>query len=190
MTAICPLSPARLDDYLAFFDSEAFSDNPNWAGCYCYFYLAPHAEKEWVERTAAENRIAISQCIRDGQLHGCQAYVDGKMVGWCHAAPLSQLPNLYDPADPLAGSTGVILCFVIAPAYRRQGIAAQLLDAALDGFRALGLEYAEARPHPYSTDTAANYHGPLSMYLAAGFEIAGKSDHLTVVRKRLTPLPG
>lgn len=185
MPEICPLSPARLADYLSFFDSDAFSDNPDWAGCYCYFYLASPAEKPFEERTAAENRLAITHCIQHGLLHGYLAYLDGKMVGWCHAAPLAAIPNLYDPNDPLADRTGVILCFVIAPAYRSQGIATGLLQAALDGFRAQGLEYAEARAHPSSQDTAANYHGPLTMYLAAGFEFAGKADHLNIVRRRL-----
>ena len=32
---VVPLSPARLDDFMAFFEGEAFSDNPKWSSCYC-----------------------------------------------------------------------------------------------------------------------------------------------------------
>jgi len=28
------LTPARLDDYLRFFDKDAFTDFPEWSGCY------------------------------------------------------------------------------------------------------------------------------------------------------------
>lgn len=27
------------DDFLRFFDKDAFTDNPEWDGCYCQFYL-------------------------------------------------------------------------------------------------------------------------------------------------------
>jgi GNAT superfamily N-acetyltransferase len=185
MLEIVPLTPARLTDYLAFFDREAFTDNPGWAGCYCYFYLATPADGLWEERSGEQNRQAISQCILQGRLHGHLAYLDGKVAGWCHAAPLAQFPSLYDPKDPLADQTGVILCFVIAPPYRGQGLASQLLQAALDGFRAQGLLYAEAHPHPDSKKHSSNYHGPLSMYQSAGFETVGELQYLLVVRKRL-----
>ena len=185
MIEIHPLNPSRLSDYLDFFDHQAFTDNTHWAGCYCYFYLAPHQEKPWEQRESAENRQAISQCILQGKLHGSLAYVDGKTAGWCHAVPLAQLPNLYNPDDPLAKQTGAVLCFVVAPPYRGQGLATRLLQAALDGFRLQGLTYAEARAHPDSQAQAANYHGPLPMYLTAGFEIISKEGGLVTLRKVL-----
>jgi hypothetical protein len=42
-----PLTPARLDDYLAFFDTKAFPDNPRWAFCYCYFPYHDPEKTEW-----------------------------------------------------------------------------------------------------------------------------------------------
>lgn len=38
---IRPLTPERRADFLAFFEGEAFADNPAWASCYCYFYQFP-----------------------------------------------------------------------------------------------------------------------------------------------------
>jgi uncharacterized protein YndB with AHSA1/START domain len=32
---IRPLTPDRIDDFLRFFDHDAFADNPYWAHCYC-----------------------------------------------------------------------------------------------------------------------------------------------------------
>jgi hypothetical protein len=41
--AIRELTPQDVDDYLRFFDCEAFADNPSWSYCYCAFY----DHKEW-----------------------------------------------------------------------------------------------------------------------------------------------
>jgi hypothetical protein len=35
------LRPELLDDYLRFFDQDAFTDFPEWSGCYCGFYDTP-----------------------------------------------------------------------------------------------------------------------------------------------------
>lgn len=60
------LSPALLADYLAFFDGDAFADNPGWSSCYCFFNQAPHDREEWRGRTAEQNRTAVVSCIRSG----------------------------------------------------------------------------------------------------------------------------
>ena len=36
--AIKALSLDLIDDFLYFFDEIAFTDNPEWSGCYCVFY--------------------------------------------------------------------------------------------------------------------------------------------------------
>jgi len=45
-------SPALLDDYLRFFDNDAFVDNPRGASCYCFFNHAPHESEDWDQRDA------------------------------------------------------------------------------------------------------------------------------------------
>jgi len=37
MIDVRPLSQDLFGDYLRFFDDKAFTDNPRWAFCYCYF---------------------------------------------------------------------------------------------------------------------------------------------------------
>jgi len=63
---------------------------------------------------------------------------------------------------------GTAICFVIAPPYRRHGIARRLLDAACEGFAAQGLAYAEGFPVKEPQSDAQAYHGPPSLYQAAG----------------------
>lgn len=183
-----PLTPSRLPDFLDLFDRRAFTDHPEWASCYCQFYLADHAAKDWEQRTADENRAAASQRICAGRMAGWLAYRDGQAVGWLHAAPLAWLPNL--AAEPhLAGfdpqRTGALACFVVDPQQRRQGVGRALLHAAVQGFRQAGLDCAVGCPRPGRQDAAGNYHGPLELYLSAGFTLYQELPELTVVRLQI-----
>ncbi len=182
------LGPQLVDDYLDYFDHTAFTDNPDWAGCYCYFYLADHLEQDWDMRIAEQNRRAVSDLITSGGMHGYLAYVDGEVAGWCHAGPKTYFPTLIaseELAEPDMAETGSIVCFNVAPAQRRRGIAAALLEAACQGFAVLGLKVAEAYPRPEASSDAAHYHGPLQMYLRAGFETHRQFLTYQVVRKTL-----
>jgi GNAT superfamily N-acetyltransferase len=50
---IHPLTPARLNDYLRFFDTRAFTDNANWSRCYCFYPYCDSSAREWNARTYA-----------------------------------------------------------------------------------------------------------------------------------------
>lgn len=190
--SIHPLTPNLLPDWLAFFDGDAFADNPGWAACYCHFFHADSSEKPFEEREGAENRAAACALLAAGQMRGYLAYAGGKLVGWCQAAPRLLIPNVQrDPRRAVddADQAGAVVCFVIAQPFRRRGIARALLDAALDGFRREGLAIAEAYPLQHSTDDADNYHGPLALYLQAGFTRFRECEGFVIVRKDLRPEP-
>jgi GNAT superfamily N-acetyltransferase len=165
------LAPARFDDLLAFFDGEAFSDNPKWSSCYCQCFYEDHSKIHWPDRTASENRACAIERTRGGQMQGVLAYRDGKVVGWCNAAPRLALQALNDEPRPDADRVGTIMCFLVAPGARRQGVATALLDAACRHLASLGLSLVEANPHPDASDAGAHHYGTLSMYLAAGFAV-------------------
>lgn len=183
-----PLTPGRGQDYLGFFDSRAFADNPKWSGCYCYFPIHDPARIEWQSRTAAQNRASVSACIASGATSGVLAYFEGEVVGWCHAGPWSMYPMLQDLPETGTAELGVIFCFVIAPDHRGKGVARSLLGAACEMLRGQGLSAVQAKPVREAQGAAANHLGPLSMYLAAGFEIVRESPEGDVfVRKSLLP---
>lgn len=184
------LTPALLADWLAFFDHEAFVDNPGWARCYCQFYHADHDEKDWDERTGQENRTASIELIQRGRLRGYLAYVDGKAIGWCQASPRTWVPNVASNPElesDDADRVGSILCFLVAPRHRGLGVGQELLEAACLGLSHDGVEIAEAYPRRSARSDASNYHGPLSMYLSAGFETYREFKDYLVVRKALAP---
>jgi len=181
-----PLTPDRLGDYLNFFDRDAFTDNPDWASCYCHFYFAPHDQKAWEERDGAENRQAVSQLIQAGKMHGYLAYDGEKVIGWCSAGLRKNIPNVpVSDGHPNADDIGVIVCFNISPTYRGKGVATQLLDTALEGLRAQGVKTVEALPRNDTDSNASNYHGPLAMYLSAGFKPFQEMERFTLMRKEL-----
>lgn len=166
-----PLTPERIPDFLAFFDHEAFTDNPKWSSCYCQCFFEDHSKIRWSERTASENRALAEIRIKDDLMQGFMAYREGKVVGWCNASPRKLLHAL--DSEPILNSEqiGTILCFLVAPAFRNQGVATALLNAACAGLKRSGLSIVEANPRTYAKDMAENHHGPLDMYLAAGFRV-------------------
>lgn len=181
-----PLRPELLDDYLRFFEARAFTDNPRWAGCFCYFPLHDPARTEWGRRSAAENRAAVTACIQAGSARGVLAFEAGEVVGWCNAGPWSQYPMLQETPEPDAEHIGVIFCFVVAPESRDRGVAAGLLTAACDELRGQGLQLARAKPVKSATGPAANHLGPLALYLKAGFRVVREDGDDVFVEKALT----
>lgn len=78
MTAdIRALTPGLLTDWLAFFDGDAFADNPGWGACYCRCYLFGNRGMDaWDAACASpvENRAAMIERIRAGTVDGLLAY--------------------------------------------------------------------------------------------------------------------
>jgi GNAT superfamily N-acetyltransferase len=183
---IHPISAERLPDFLAFFDGEAFADNPKWGFCYCQFAYVDHSQVEWKTRTVEQNRQAACQRIQGNTMKGYLAYRGGKPIGWCNAAPRTLLDAFADEPDPDAAGIGQITCFIVAKDHRGSGVAKALLQAACDGLRAQGLTIAEASANPSASTDAERHDGPLSMYLAAGFSAhRTEEDGYVTVRRRL-----
>ncbi len=140
-------------------------------------------------RTKQQNRGLRSDLIRSGRARGLVAYRLGRIVGWCHAAPKSELLNLQGGGREQ--DVGAIVCFVVAPDSRRQGIATALLLAACDYLRELGVREAEACPWTEEPDDPARwpqiqYVGPKSMFLKHGFTKLREVAQTTIVRKALS----
>ncbi len=129
-------------------------------------------------------------------MEGFLAYADGEVVGWLNAQPWHKLPHACarlgvapPELDVPAHEAAAVVCFVVAPPWRRRGVARALLDGALASFAARGIRVVDAFPWKAGDSTAPtdHYHGPLPLFLAAGFTAVREEKDLTVVRKRLAP---
>ena len=176
------VGPDLHDEVLHYFDLVAYADNPAWSDCYCMEGLDP----EFHRRTKNENRASRSALLRSATANGLVAQRLGRIVGWCHAAPKSELVNIEGERDT---SLGAIVCFVVAPDVRRHGIATALLNSAVEDLRERGMSAVEA--YPYTGEVSpgrwayANYRGPLAMYVEAGFEVIERTPDTCLVRMPL-----
>jgi GNAT superfamily N-acetyltransferase len=180
-----PVTDDRVADWLRFFDHDGFAGNPGWASCYC---LEPHvpSSPEQPERPWRESRAAACERIRGRTTFGYLAYVEGRCVGWVNASFRSDycLFRDVDPQGPDPRSVIGISCFVIAPPYRRHGIASALLDRVIADASDRGALWVEGYPHnkPEEND-AGHFRGPKSMYEKRGFQVIEQKERYTVLRR-------
>ena len=171
-----------LHDFLDYFDHEAFVDNEKWAGCYCQFYLNDPAINGSQPTSKDLNRQSACDRVGSGDMDGYLAYRDGKVVGWTAAGSSPLFTGREDASEQLAR----ILCFVIHPEHRGEGVATAMLNHAIEDLAARGFSAIEAAPYKNVEEQTKNYRGHLSMYEKVGFEtVADMGDFGTLVRKHL-----
>jgi GNAT superfamily N-acetyltransferase len=77
-----------------------------------------------------------------------------------------------------------VSCFVVAPPFRRHGIAAALLDRVIADASARRASWIEGYPHNKPEDSdAGHFRGPRSIYDARGFEPIEVRERDTVMRR-------
>lgn len=123
----------RIDDWLRFFDREAFAGKPEWASCYC---LEPHEldpkspPTEEAFGTWRERRERMAKMLRDDTSYGYLAYVDGEPAAWVNSS-LRKDYAMFRRDDEEDATTIGVSCLTVAPPYRRHGLAGVLLDRVI-----------------------------------------------------------
>lgn len=179
------LDANTLEDYLHFFDHITFAENPEWSVCYCFSYHFTGTDEQWNKES---NRASVKDYVKDGKMTGYLAFLDNKPIGWCNANNRLRYQRLlkeYDFVDNPVDKVCSIVCFLIRPECRGQGIARKILeqicsDAVLEDY-----DYIEAYPRKGNLSCEGHFKGPLSMYEKFGFTIARELDDYYVVRKNL-----
>lgn len=143
-------------------ENKAFETNPQWAGCYCQFYLNSDEENESTEL----NRQRACDRIASGLMNGYLAVIGDEVVGWMAANRAKDIQQLPSKDEQVAR----ILCFVIEPQHQQKGIATQLLNFAAEDLQVQGYTLIEAAPLVSDEHRKDAYRGKLSMFKKAGFE--------------------
>jgi GNAT superfamily N-acetyltransferase len=189
------LTPELVDDYLHFFDTTPHDDAIDEHKCYCVCWA--NNDSNGKDFSTAEKRRSIaSQYVKDDNIKGYLAYVNGKAVGWCNANTRSECMEcdggrryFIDPVFSDKNDDNIkiksIFCFVIAPEMRRKGISKMLLervcnDAVLDGFA-----YIEAYPNKEFVSEQYDFVGPKAIYEKYGFYTHHEWPDRLIMRKKL-----
>ena len=158
--------------------------------CWCASFRITQNVKS---RPPAKNR-AVLEAAAERRPPGLIAYRDGgsRPVGWVSLGPRKDYGKLarlrvFAPIDDRP--VWSIVCFVVARAARGQGIARELLAAAIDYARTKGATTLEAYPADAGgkrLHVADAYKGTLSMFERAGFEVVARRRWSVTTVERLT----
>ena len=191
-----PLTPDRIPDLATLFEEGG---DPRW--CWCAYFRV--RGRSWSNSTPTENRELLSGLSARGSAAtpspGLVGYLGDRAVGWVSLGPREDYErlaysNVLAPVDDRP--VWSIVCFVVSRHHRRKGLAADLLRAAVDYARDRGAQTLEAYPIDTSAgriSSASAFHGTLSMFLDAGFEVVDvrhwneSSPARPIVRRELTP---
>ena len=187
--AIHPLTRDRWDDLVTVFDRPG---DPK--GCWCMFYRV--RGRDFEQRWGQGNRQDFRGVVEEGPPPGLLAYLEGEPVGWCAVAPRADyLRVLHSRAlKPVDEDPGVwsIVCFYVIRGERGGGLAAALLEAAVDYAAAQGATAVEG----YPKDTAGSkkhanemFVGSRSMFADAGFEEVARRSPQRPIMRRVLPQP-
>lgn len=187
--SVQPLTPERWPDLEAVFNAKGCSIA---RGCWCMAYRRSGSRVQAAAGTthAQANRADLKALVDSGRPPGLVAYRGKTPVGWVSLGPRSDYARLErSPVMKRVDDLPVwsIVCFVVPPQYRGQGVARALLDGAIAYAGKRGVTLLEA----YPVDKAGRsndefmWFGAKSMYDAAGFdEVARRKPHRPIVRIR------
>ena len=188
---ILPLTPGRWPDLEAIFNAKGCSVA---RGCWCMYYRrsGPRGPLPRGTTHAQANRADLKALVDAGQIPGLLAYRGKVPVGWVSLGPREQYARLQrSPVMKAVDNQPVwsVICFVVRPEYRGQGVAHALLRGAIAYARKHGAKLLEAYPIDklgISNDDSM-WFGAKSMYDGAGFEeVARRKPFRPIVR--LTPV--
>jgi len=184
---IYPVTLERWDDL-----EKLFGTRGACGGCWCMWWRSSRAEFE--AKKGEKNRQALKRLVQSGPSPGLIGYLDGQPVGWICVGPRQDFVRLATsrvlaPVDDQPVWSAV--CFFVAKAQRRSGLAASLLKAAVKHAQEQGATIIEGYPvrayAPKMPDAFA-YVGLETIFSQAGFKIAiRRGKGRAVWRRTLNP---
>lgn len=176
------LTAARAAEWLEFFEGPAFADNPDWGACYCRCLRFGAQGVEAWERACAtpgENRAAMLAALAAGELDGVLARRGGALAGWLQFGPATRFVSPIGTTWGSGADEGAVVCFVVAAAHRRGGVARAMLRLACEALAARGFRSVHALATLPATGAEAEdmhqFTGPLALYVSEGFTVVGEA---------------
>ena len=173
-----PLTADRFPDM-----EVVFGDRGVARSCFCMHWRRPDGGFG----DERDNRDRFADVAAEGRPPGLIGYIEEDPVGWVQVGPRHEFPTLdrsrllkrVDDVKPWS-----INCFVVRTGYRKRGVGAGLLAAAIAFAEDEGAEVIEAYPVDGPRSSAVDYFtGTLSMFDEHGFvEVIRRNDSRPIVR--------
>jgi GNAT superfamily N-acetyltransferase len=166
---------------------DLFGERGACGGCWCMFWRLPR--KKFEAGKGAGNKRALKRIVTSGPEPGIIGYLNSEPIAWCAVAPREdyialERSRILKPVDDQP--VWSVSCLFIKKPYRRQGISAQTLRAAVAFAASHGAAIVEGYPVEPSTNAIPDpflWHGIASAFLAAGFqEVARRSTSRPIMR--------
>jgi GNAT superfamily N-acetyltransferase len=153
---------------------ELFANGATCNRCWCMYWRIGSAYR----RHAAEaNKAAFHQIVREGPAPGLLAFDGDTAVGWCQLTPRDSVPWL-DRSTRLRRVDDVpvwcISCFYVRKDYRKKGVTAALIRAAVQEARSAGAPALEAYPLDAELTPSASSTGFVTTFLRLGFRVVAR----------------
>ena len=168
---ILPATPSRWADV-----EELFGERGACGGCWCMAWRL--SRKEFVAGKGAGNRRALRRLVASGRKPGIIGYLGKEPVAWCSVAPREDFPALgrsrvLQPVDDTP--VWSVSCLFVKKPYRRMGISARMLRAAVEFAAKQGARVVEGYPVEPAMEKMPDpfiWTGLPSAFRAAGFREA------------------
>jgi hypothetical protein len=153
---------------------ELFGKNGACNGCWCMYW---RVGARYRKRSPNVNKSAFRNIVMSGPPPGLLAFDGDIAVGWCQLTPRDALPWLnkswrLDRVDEVP--VWALSCFYIRIGYRRRGITAALVRAAIKEAKRAKAPALEAYPLDATKTPSASGTGYASTFARARFRIVAR----------------
>lgn len=170
---IRPLDRSLIADLGRLFESSRATH-----GCWCMWFIIP--VRDYHAGRGDRNGQAFAGLVEsEAAPMGLLAYMDGRPVGWVAVGPRSRYaravktPTLRDTRRDEDDAVWLVSCFYVLGEFRRRGIAAGLLDAAVALASRSGAPAIEGFPTQGSRVASNDAQvGTEAIFAARGFRVA------------------
>lgn len=186
MLDIRPLDTDGIDELTELFGTDDTTDR-----CWCMWFIDSYKDFHAAGREG--NRAKFVSCALDEpDPMGLVAYRDGTAVGWCALGPRSRYtravktPTLRERIGE-DDTTWFVPCFFVHPDHRNAGVAAALLDAAVQHAADAGATAIQGFPLAGSTRRTSGSDlmtGNEHLFASAGFEAQSRPSNKRVIMHR------
>jgi GNAT superfamily N-acetyltransferase len=174
------------------FDALAalFLEGGDPRSCWCMFWRL--SGKDFAAAKVPQLRTGLEELAAGPRPPGLVALRGDRAVGWCSLGPREDFQRLErSRVIPRVDDKRVwsIVCFAVSKTARGEGVAAALLEAAVDWARDQGAKILEAYPVEIETGATMNadsaYTGTVAMFERTGFTVVSSTGSKAAGRPRV-----